>query len=70
VRLFAVHSAPLATINVFGLLPVRRFDDLPPSAPTEEATEWVVLTRSQPLAFSTHTTAMAEYFASAHFASA
>jgi 8-oxo-dGTP diphosphatase len=70
VRLFAVHSAPLATINVFGLLPTRRLDDLPASAPTEEATEWLVLTRPQPLAFSTHTQAMAEYFGSAHFASA
>ncbi len=70
VLLFAVHSAPLATINIFGLLPTRGAGDLPPSAPTEEATEWVVLTRPQPLAFSTHTQAMAEYFESAHFASA
>lgn len=70
VRLFAVHSAPLATISIFGLLPTRSASDLPPSAPTEEATEWVVLTRPQPLAFSTHTQAMAEYFESAHFASA
>jgi 8-oxo-dGTP diphosphatase len=70
VRLFAVHSAPLATISIFGLLPARSAADLPASAPTEEATEWVVLTRPQPLAFSTHTQAMAEYFESAHFASA
>src|SRR5262249_2340134 len=69
-RLFAVHRAPLATINLFGLLPPRRFEELPPSAPTEEATEWLVLTRPQRLAFSTHTQAMAEYFGSAHFASA
>jgi 8-oxo-dGTP diphosphatase len=70
VRLFAVHSAPLGTINIFGLLPTQSAGDLPPSAPTEEATEWVVLTRPQPLAFSTHTQAMAEYFESVHFASA
>jgi ADP-ribose pyrophosphatase YjhB (NUDIX family) len=70
VRLFAVHSAPLGTINIFGLLPTRRFEELPPSAPTEEATEWLVLTRPQRLAFSTHTQTMAEYFGSAHFASA
>jgi ADP-ribose pyrophosphatase YjhB (NUDIX family) len=70
VGLFAVHSAPLGTINVFGLLPARRADDLPPSAPTDEATEWLVLTEPQPLAFSTHTMAMRDYFASAHFASA
>jgi 8-oxo-dGTP diphosphatase len=70
VALFAVHSAPSGTINVFGLLPVRRFDDLPPSAPTEEASEWLVLTQAQPLAFSTHTQAMADYFAAAYFESA
>jgi 8-oxo-dGTP diphosphatase len=70
VHLFAVHSTPGGTINVFGLLPVRRYDDLPPSAPTEEATEWLVLTQPQPLAFSTHTQAMAEYFEAAYFESA
>jgi ADP-ribose pyrophosphatase YjhB (NUDIX family) len=70
IRLFAVHSVPGGTLNVFGLLPARRYDDLPPSAPTEEATEWLVLTEAQPLAFSTHTEAMAEYFEAAHFESA
>jgi 8-oxo-dGTP diphosphatase len=65
VTLFAVHSTPSGTINVFGLLPPRSAADLPPSAPTEEVTEWLVLTRPQPLAFSTHTQAMADYFASA-----
>jgi ADP-ribose pyrophosphatase YjhB (NUDIX family) len=70
VRLFAVHSVPMGTINIFGRLPVRRLDELPASAPTEEATEWLVLTEPRTLAFSTHTAAMAEYFASAHFASA
>ncbi|NJC70344.1 NUDIX domain-containing protein [Planosporangium thailandense] len=70
VALFAVHSAPIGTVNIFGLLPARRVDDLPPSAPTEEATEWLVLTEAHTLAFSTHTQAMAEYFTSAHFASA
>jgi ADP-ribose pyrophosphatase YjhB (NUDIX family) len=70
VRLFAVHSVAFGTINIFGLLPARRADDLPLSAPTEEATEWLVLTEPQPLAFSTHTLAMREYFDSAHFASA
>jgi 8-oxo-dGTP diphosphatase len=70
VSLFAVHSVPAGTVNIFGLLPARRSDDLPPSAPTEEATEWLVLTQPQPLAFSTHTRAMADYFSSAYFASA
>ncbi|GII21772.1 NUDIX domain-containing protein [Planosporangium mesophilum] len=70
VTLFAVHSAPMGTVNIFGLLPARRADDLPPSAPTEEATEWLVLTEPRRLAFSTHTQAIAEYFASTYFASA
>lgn len=70
VSLFDVHSVPLGTVNIFGLLPSRRSDDLPPPAPTEEATEWLVLTEPQQLAFSTHTRAMADYFASAHFAEA
>jgi ADP-ribose pyrophosphatase YjhB (NUDIX family) len=70
VTLFAVHSVPMGTVNIFGLLPARRSDDLPAPAPTEEATEWLVLTQPQPLAFSTHTQAMADYFSSAYFASA
>jgi ADP-ribose pyrophosphatase YjhB (NUDIX family) len=65
VRLFDVHSAPVSTINIFGLLPARDVADLPPSAPTEEATEWGVLTGPVTLAFSTHTRAMTDYFASA-----
>jgi 8-oxo-dGTP diphosphatase len=70
VRLFAVHSVARGTINIFGLLPAQRADDLPLSAPTEEATEWLVLAGPERLAFSTHTLAMAEYFESPHFASA
>jgi 8-oxo-dGTP diphosphatase len=64
VRLFEVASTP-GTINIFGLLPPRNAADLPPSAPTEEATEWLVLTAPRPLAFPTHTDAVAGYFASA-----
>ncbi|MGN9804779.1 NUDIX domain-containing protein [Micromonospora sp. L32] len=63
-RLFAVHGAPAGgTIMIFGELPERPADGLPPSAPTEEATEWLVLTEPVELAFSTHTQAMAEFFA-------
>jgi 8-oxo-dGTP diphosphatase len=69
IRLFDVHSVKAGTINVFGLLPPRDATDLPASAPTEEATEWLVLTTPVRLAFSTHTAAMADYFA-AHLASA
>ncbi|SCE97787.1 ADP-ribose pyrophosphatase YjhB, NUDIX family [Micromonospora mirobrigensis] len=64
VELFAVHGAPAGgTMMVFGVLPERPAAELPPSAPTEEATEWVVLTEPVELAFSTHTKAMADFFA-------
>jgi ADP-ribose pyrophosphatase YjhB (NUDIX family) len=64
VRLFDVHSSPNGfSLLVFGLLPARFADDLPPSAPTEEATEWFVMTAPETLAFPTHTTAMADFFA-------
>ncbi|GIG86305.1 NUDIX domain-containing protein [Plantactinospora endophytica] len=64
VRLHAVHSAPAAgAILVFGVLPVRPADSLPASAPTEESTEWLVLTEPAPLAFSTHTEVLADFLA-------
>ena len=64
VRLFDVMSTP-GTINIFALLPARDAADLPPSAPTDEATGWLVITRPRPLAFTTATEAVARYFASA-----
>lgn len=65
VRLFSVRSAPSgATIMIFGLLPPQSFDELPRSVPTEESTEWVVLTEPTELAFSTHTEVLAEFLAS------
>jgi 8-oxo-dGTP diphosphatase len=70
VRLFAVHSVPHASINIFGLLPARPVTELPTSAPTDEAIEWLVLTEPRELAFSTHTRIMRDYLDSAHFASA
>jgi ADP-ribose pyrophosphatase YjhB (NUDIX family) len=64
VRLFAVHSAPSGgTIMIFGVLPAQPADQLPASAPTEEATEWLVLTEPAELAFSTHTEVMASFLA-------
>ncbi|MEV4544056.1 NUDIX domain-containing protein [Micromonospora echinaurantiaca] len=63
-RLFAVHSAPAGgTMMLFGELPERPADELPPSAPTEEATEWLVLTEPTELAFSTHTRVLADFLA-------
>ena len=64
VRLFDVMSTP-GTINIFALLPARDAADLPPSAPTDEATGWLVITRPRRLAFTTATEAVARYFASA-----
>ena len=64
VTLFDVHSTPAgATLLVFGLLPARPASKLPPSVATEEATGYEILTKPQTLAFSTHTDAMASYFA-------
>ena len=66
VRLFDVHSTPTGhTLQVFGLLPVLEPGDLPPMVPSDETLEWLVVTEPQDLVFSTHTQAMADYFASA-----
>ncbi|MFI7080746.1 NUDIX domain-containing protein [Micromonospora sp. NPDC049903] len=63
-RLVAVHSAPAGgTMMIFGELPPRRAEELPPSTPTAEATEWRVLTEPTELAFSTHTRVLADFFA-------
>jgi hypothetical protein len=59
-----VHSTRKGhAVLVFGVLPARAAETLPPSAPTEEATEWLVLTEPDGLAFPTHTQAMADFFA-------
>jgi 8-oxo-dGTP diphosphatase len=71
VALFEVHSSYNGgTLLVFGLLPPRPADGLPASAPTDEATEWLVLTAAQELAFPTHTEAMADFFKNQPLASA
>ncbi|OLB77263.1 MAG: NUDIX hydrolase [Actinobacteria bacterium 13_2_20CM_2_71_6] len=64
VRLFDVMSTP-GTINIFALLPARPVSELPPSEPTDETTEWLVITAPRPLAFATATAAVNSYFASA-----
>jgi 8-oxo-dGTP diphosphatase len=66
-RLFAVHGAPAGgTIMIFGELPEQPAESLPPSAPTEEATEWLVLTEPIELSFSTHTQVLADFFDGRH----
>ena len=63
VGLFDVHSSHNGySLLVFGVLPPRPFESLPPSAPTTESVEWFVLTEPTRLCFPTHTKAMAEYF--------
>jgi ADP-ribose pyrophosphatase YjhB (NUDIX family) len=62
VRLFDVYSAPRSgTVLIFGVLPVRPAAELPRSAPTAEATEWLVLTEPADLAFDTHTQVLADF---------
>jgi 8-oxo-dGTP diphosphatase len=65
VSLFDVHSGSRGTLMVCGLLPARAAADLPPSMPTDETLEWLVVTGPQPLAFPVLTRLMADYFASA-----
>lgn len=63
VSLVDVTSTPGLSILIFGLLPTRDAADLPASAPTDEATEWLVITAPQRLAFPTHTTVVRDFFA-------
>lgn len=63
VRLFDVLNAT-RTINIVALLEPRDADALPASAPTDEVSEWLVITGPTPLAFPTATHAAARYFAS------
>lgn len=63
VELFDVHSSFNGfSLLVFGTLPPRPAESLPPSAPTEESMEWLVLTEPARLCFPTHTRAMADFF--------
>jgi 8-oxo-dGTP diphosphatase len=63
VSLFDVRSSYRGfSLMVFGIVPPRRVEALPPSAPTEESQEWLVLTGPAELAFPTHTEAMAAFF--------
>jgi ADP-ribose pyrophosphatase YjhB (NUDIX family) len=62
VALFDVASTG-KHILVIGIVPARDAQTLPPSAPTEESTEWIVLRQPEPVAFPTHTAAIARFFA-------
>ena len=64
VRLLDLHSAS-RSIMIFGLLPPVEAAALPEMRPRAEVSEWLVLRRPEPLAFDSHTAAVASYFASA-----
>jgi len=61
VREFRVRSAPDGTVLIFGQGPALRTTDLPPFTPTPEASERVVLTELQALAFPLHTQVVKEF---------
>lgn len=61
ITLYGALSAR-GTVNLFGMLPDRPLATLPPSAPTAEATEWLVLWEPAVLAFPTHTDIVVERF--------
>jgi ADP-ribose pyrophosphatase YjhB (NUDIX family) len=62
VALFDVHSSYNGfTLLVFGVLPPRPAGELPPSVPTEEVTEWLVVTEPTRLCFPTHTAALTDF---------
>ncbi|MFB9888862.1 NUDIX domain-containing protein [Planobispora takensis] len=63
VRLLDVLSAPDGTVLIFAAGPPTAAADLPPVAPTTEATEWLVIGEPEELAFPLHTRVVAEYFA-------
>jgi 8-oxo-dGTP diphosphatase len=64
VTLFDVYSSYNGgTLLVFGAVPPRPAESLPPTAPTEEVSEWLVVTEPTQLCFPTHTAALAGYFA-------
>ncbi|MFG2297961.1 NUDIX domain-containing protein [Streptomyces sp. NPDC048603] len=56
-------SSPFGHLLLFGLLPTRRAEELPPSVPTPETTGWHLLHTPRELAFPLHTQAAASWFA-------
>lgn len=63
VQLADALSSPGGHILVFGLLPTRAADELPPSAPTDETTGHHLLRAPTELAFPLHTEAVRRWFA-------
>ncbi|MER7764605.1 NUDIX domain-containing protein [Streptomyces sp. NPDC097619] len=63
VRLADVLSSPGGHLLVFGLLPPRPLESLPPPVPTDETTGWHLLHAPADLGFPLHTQAAAAWFA-------
>lgn len=63
VRLADALSSPDGHLLLFGLLPERRADRLPPSVPTDETAGWQLLRAPAELAFPLHTDAVRAWFA-------
>ena len=65
VQLFDVQSSANGySLLIFGLLPPRPAESVPPSTPNEESMEWFVIDEPTRLCFPTHTQAVADYFRS------
>lgn len=66
VRLADALSSPAGHLLVFGLLPARAAQDLPPSTPTDETDGHHVIHEAEELAFPLHTEAVRRFFAGAY----
>ncbi|MGW7056797.1 NUDIX domain-containing protein [Streptomyces sp. NPDC054887] len=66
VRLADALSSPAGHLLLFGLLPARAPDDLPPSVPTDETTGWHLLREPAELAFPLHTEAVRRWFSGSY----
>lgn len=62
ITLFDALSAPDGTLLVFGLAATTTVAELPPSAPTAEATGWELIDRPTILAFPLHTVVAERFF--------
>ncbi|MFF8728772.1 NUDIX domain-containing protein [Streptomyces sp. NPDC015171] len=62
VRLVDAMSSPDGHLLLFGALPERPADVLPPSGPTQETEGWHLLRRPEELAFPLHTVAVEAWF--------
>lgn len=61
IQALRVLSAPDSTLLVFGIAPALATADLPPFTATPEASERVVLTRVETLAFPLHTQVLRDF---------